>query len=737
MTNFSSIGYLTYKRTYARYLDASLGADSPTEEWPDTVERVLKSCRTQLKVGFTEDEEDRFRDYMLDLKCSPAGRFLWQLGTATVDQYGLASLQNCAFTLVDDPIRPFVWTMDMLALGAGVGFNIQREYVDKIPEVRPWFKAPTRFDDGGADFIVPDSREGWVKLLGKTLKAAFLSEEPERGSFTYSTQIVRTQGMPIKGFGGVASGAQPLCKGISKISKVLEKRAGKKIRPVDALDLMNIIGETIVSGNVRRCLPAGTMVHTISGLKTIENIEKDEKVLTPTGYKKVIGKYNQGLQQLVRIYTQDGFFECTPNHRMAIMTGVEKFEWIYASELKEGDRLCTTRESLEGVSLELPNWYYEKKACSTTCKDIVIPKLDADLAWLIGAIHGNGYIYANKENNGFNAYVGLKFNKTNIESAIFCAEQLMRFGTNNVEIFDTKNENSITIRCMSKQLAWYFYDNIKQTKTNIVIPEFIINNTLDVRLGYIAGVADTDGSLKNKPIKLVTSVYEPFVLQLQNLCYSCGFETRFYIGKERPNSWQKIYELSLISEHSKRVVSNIPQLHLKLRSSSKENYSNSFPSNWISDSKLKRKTGYTDTVTASAFERFTGKKLKLIPVRVLTTEETGIRETYDIEVEDANCFFANGYLVHNSAQLAIFDGDDIECLLAKRFDLGNVPSHRAMSNNSVICNDLNDLHEYFWDTYTGRGEPLGLINLELSKKVGRLGETQYPDPNILGYNPLM
>jgi len=252
MTNFSSIGYLTYKRTYARFLDPSLGADSPTEEWPDTVERVLKSCREQFKVGFTEDEEDRLRDYMLDLKCSVAGRYLWQCGTETVNKFGIASLQNCALTLVNDPIRPFTWAMDMLALGAGVGFNIQREHVDKIPEVRSWFKAPTRFDDGGADFIVPDSREGWVRLLGKTLKAAFLSESPEKGTFTYSTQIIRTQGMPIKGFGGVASGAQALCIGISKISKVLEKRKGRKIRPVDALDMMNIIGELIIAGNVRR-----------------------------------------------------------------------------------------------------------------------------------------------------------------------------------------------------------------------------------------------------------------------------------------------------------------------------------------------------------------------------------------------------------------------------------------------------------------------------------------------------
>ena len=247
-TPWSPVGYLTYKRTYARPVE---GAER-TEEFHETIERVIEACRTQLKVGFTKDEEDRLRDYFLNLKASVAGRFLWQLGTKTVDRFGLASLQNCAFTVVDHPIRPFCWAMDMLALGSGVGYNIQRKNVDKLPVVRDWFKPPTRTNDGGADFIIPDSREGWVKFLGKTLKAAFLSESKNKGTFTYSTQVIRGKGTPIKGFGGVASGPEDLCWGINEISKILMKRRGKKVRPVDALDIMNIIGHIIVAGNVRR-----------------------------------------------------------------------------------------------------------------------------------------------------------------------------------------------------------------------------------------------------------------------------------------------------------------------------------------------------------------------------------------------------------------------------------------------------------------------------------------------------
>ena len=187
---------------------------------------------------------------MHQLKGTVAGRFLWQLGTETVDRLGLLSLQNCAFTTIDEPIRPFTWAMDALMLGSGVGVNIQREYVYKLPPVREDFVAPVRIDSASADFIVPDSREGWVELLKRTLESAF--ESGVRAGFSYSTQLVRGKGAPIKGFGGIASGPEDLCWGIGEIAGILEGRAGKQLRPIDCLDIINIIGAVVVAGNVRR-----------------------------------------------------------------------------------------------------------------------------------------------------------------------------------------------------------------------------------------------------------------------------------------------------------------------------------------------------------------------------------------------------------------------------------------------------------------------------------------------------
>lgn len=245
VTSWGELGYITYKRTYSRRLSDS--DPTITEEFEDTIDRVIGACDKQLKVGFCAAEELELAELLLKLKGSVAGRFLWQLGTKTVDKLGLLSLQNCAFTKVDAPIRPFTWAFDALMLGSGVGFNIQRENVYQISKLKRKIKI-IRKDTGDADFIVPDSREGWVELLRRVLEAHFITGE----GFTYSTICIRGAGTLIKGFGGVASGPESLCWGMSEISNILNNRASKKLRPIDALDIMNIIGAVVVSGNVRR-----------------------------------------------------------------------------------------------------------------------------------------------------------------------------------------------------------------------------------------------------------------------------------------------------------------------------------------------------------------------------------------------------------------------------------------------------------------------------------------------------
>lgn len=238
---WGEVGYATYKRTYARPIK------DRTEEWEETVDRVIEACNKQLKCDFNEADQADIKRMMLQLKGTVAGRFLWQLGTKTVDRLGLPSLQNCAFTVVDEPIRPFTWAFEMLMLGSGVGFNIQREHVYQLPRVKRKVSVK-HVEDAGADFIVPDSREGWTELLKRVLEASFLTGK----GFTYDTSLVRPAGTPIKGFGGTASGPNDLIWGMNEINRIVNDRSGKRLRPIDCLDIMNIIGKIVVAGNVRR-----------------------------------------------------------------------------------------------------------------------------------------------------------------------------------------------------------------------------------------------------------------------------------------------------------------------------------------------------------------------------------------------------------------------------------------------------------------------------------------------------
>ena len=102
-TPWGEIGYITYKRTYSRPLKTE--DPSITEEFPQTIDRVIQACDKQLKCGFTKVEEQELTEMLLSLKGSVAGRFLWQLGTKTVKRLGMPSLQNCAAVIVNDPIR--------------------------------------------------------------------------------------------------------------------------------------------------------------------------------------------------------------------------------------------------------------------------------------------------------------------------------------------------------------------------------------------------------------------------------------------------------------------------------------------------------------------------------------------------------------------------------------------------------------------------------------------------------
>lgn len=234
--------YFVYKRTYAREMP-----NGKTEEWGDTINRIIKGCKEQLKVNLNHEEELILRSNMSTFKASVAGRYLWVLGTPIIEQSGFGGLMNCCYMNVDN-IDVFHRVFHHLLLGTGVGFGVQRRHIDKLPLVIDKNITIKHHNTYQGAYMVQDTREGWVELLKKVINSYFVSGE----SFFYNTTLIRPKGQKLKTFGGLSSGDEELILGINKIIDILNKNKGLKLKDNDIVLLICTISRIVVAGNTRR-----------------------------------------------------------------------------------------------------------------------------------------------------------------------------------------------------------------------------------------------------------------------------------------------------------------------------------------------------------------------------------------------------------------------------------------------------------------------------------------------------
>ncbi|MFX0043009.1 MAG: ribonucleoside-triphosphate reductase, adenosylcobalamin-dependent [Candidatus Hodarchaeota archaeon] len=247
--DWGPLGYITYKRTYARIIED----ENRKEEFWETIRRVVEGCYSvqkehclKLSLPWSDSKAQRSARIMFEkiwnFKFLPPGRGLWMMGTEFIARHGSMSLNNCGFASTEDiglkHSKAFEFVMDALMLGVGVGFDTKG--AGKITVKNP--------KEGNFEFQIPDSREGWVESLKLMLEAYFLGKQVPIFDFS----LIRPAGEPIRGFGGVASGPGPLKDMLEEIQKILQLRIGQKITSVDILDIMNHIGKCVVAGNVRR-----------------------------------------------------------------------------------------------------------------------------------------------------------------------------------------------------------------------------------------------------------------------------------------------------------------------------------------------------------------------------------------------------------------------------------------------------------------------------------------------------
>jgi len=244
--NWDNLSKIVYKRTYARNILNSNDVIVGKETWKDTVLRTVYGNIKNFPHLVSEQEISDLIYYISKLKSMPAGRSLWFSGTPSHDRLQGAGLVNCWFFAIDTwEIIPYI--VDLLMLGGGVGFSVEREFISKLPKIKTNVSIEHR-NTKDADFIVPDKREGWVELIYRVLESFFKTGK----SFTYSTILIRGKGEPIKGFGGTSSGALPLIQAVENITKILSAREGKQARSIDIVDVVCALAEMVVAGNVRR-----------------------------------------------------------------------------------------------------------------------------------------------------------------------------------------------------------------------------------------------------------------------------------------------------------------------------------------------------------------------------------------------------------------------------------------------------------------------------------------------------
>jgi len=272
------VGYFTYKRTYARQVEG----EDRTEEFWETCKRVVEGCYNiqkihcrQMGLPWQEQKAQKSAQDMYErmwaFKFLPPGRGLWMMGTDVVYERGAAALQNCAFVssegISEDFADPFCFLMDMSMLGVGTGSDTRGAGKVKL-------QMPRTTEE---PYVVDDSREGWVELI-RVILNTFVG----KGHFPLNIDYtrIRGRGVPLKTFGGTASGPKPLQDMVENLTKLLLPKGVKakfkvpyhedtgkidvavtkftgsgdsyRITSAIIVDIFNYIGKGVVAGGIRR-----------------------------------------------------------------------------------------------------------------------------------------------------------------------------------------------------------------------------------------------------------------------------------------------------------------------------------------------------------------------------------------------------------------------------------------------------------------------------------------------------
>lgn len=272
----SEYGRIVYKRTYAR----PLPEERRREDWWETVARVV-DYSTDLevlamkkqgmiismgKMAELKETAKRIYSHMFEMGLFPSGRSLWVGGSEASYEYPLSNF-NCSFIALDELVK-FGEMFFVLMLGTGVGISVEREFVEKLPQINSDIQVihkdytpverskrleHTEITQPAHNIIqlnVGDSKYGWSRAMELYLDIVSKKQYDDIEFILINYDSVRPAGEPLKTFGGFASGHGNLKTMFKKIDNIFRGLGGgwKNLKPINVLDMATIIAENVVSG---------------------------------------------------------------------------------------------------------------------------------------------------------------------------------------------------------------------------------------------------------------------------------------------------------------------------------------------------------------------------------------------------------------------------------------------------------------------------------------------------------
>lgn len=637
---------------------------------------------------------------------------------------------NCSFLPINSP-RCFDELMYILMCGTGVGYSVENKFVNNLPYIAE------EFHETETTIIVSDSKIGWASSFRELISLLYAGKIPN-----IDISKVRPKGARLKTFGGRSSGPQPLLDLFKFTINLFKKSAGRKLSTLECHDLVCKIADIVVVGGVRRCLLGTDDVVTNLGVRKLREISVGDLVATDEGFKKVLEKECVGERQLLRITTNLGTLFSTPEHRWAVATdSLGSVEWIEARNLNSTHRLLHNSTLIEGEYLDFP----EDHDLAT------LPKLNIGSSWFVGYFLGNGSCSIRKRPSGRDTKFRVCYPTNFPELESKTIDQFNKILNSFYLPRKIPNKSAAEIICSKVGYAEYGLKHLKQPNQAISIPPFIKENSLEIRASFVAGVLDSDGSVRNRLTEdkskgtgiftAVSTKYESFARELQSLIASFGIPTVLKCKKREGKSDEWVLK-SINTKYTRQLYELLLPYSVKLQYDYVLNENNSKDTSGLSLTRnlipKEFRQGCNPEVGIHLYESLVGN-LDIIPISIIDITEDSIQTVYDIQVEEDECFYVNGVLTHNSALISLSDLSDDRLRDAKsgQWWLENV--QRALANNSAVYEERPDIGKFMeeWNAlYKSQSGERGLFNRQAALKHSDNGRRDLTElEGVAGVNP--